>query len=126
MRIGQADAETVQMTRFDHVTQFICICYAHLRQVVESGQDGGAVAQRTQREFSGDPWVNQSLAQAQNSLQVMISRAEMVDPDGGVSENHCLPGPSARNTFQAGHGAPERGQSTCAFALNKGLEGLAD
>lgn len=81
VRVYETDAVRVERAGLDEVSDFSGACNVCLWQVIQQMQGLCAVAQRTEREFTGNEGMESDLAGEKKAAQVRILCAEVIDPD---------------------------------------------
>ena len=96
-----------------------------LRKQSEPLQNLSAVGDVAAGKFSYNPRMHTHAVLTEQRDKMRMSRTEMVNPDGGIDENHLpvcalnVEIPPARNVLKIGFRTAKPGQADCALALDE-------
>jgi len=88
MRIDQPEAATIQAASLDHVPDFAGVRQHDVGQLIEQRKRPSPLPQRAQRKFAYNEGMRGNLATLKLVAHLRVSRPEVVDPHGGVGEDH--------------------------------------
>ncbi len=89
MRVDPSNAAAVQPLSLKKTHHFRVFSDDGLRKGPEQRKDFVAIAQRAACEFARHEGVDQHFRVTQKRLQAPVPCAKVVDPDGGIDENHA-------------------------------------
>jgi hypothetical protein len=87
MSVRQADAEAVQMARFNHGPNLAQLGHLELWHEAQQGQRFAAIFQRPQGKLGSNEGMEHNLALLEELVQVGVTSAKIVNPNGSVREN---------------------------------------
>src|SRR5208282_2680194 len=88
MRVDQADAPGIEGVSLDHRAYLFESRDAQLRQKVQPGKRPHAVPERPQGQFRNDKRMDHDVLHQELTPHFRVLRAEMVNPDCCVRQNH--------------------------------------
>ncbi len=122
MRVHQPDSGTIQSPRLNHPPYFAELRDSHPRQSIKQRQGPGTIPQRSQRQFRSDQGMDRDIPALQLLTQFFVARAQVVDPDRGVGENHFRPALRRGTLFSPGIVPP---RDASRRALSRSIRALS-
>jgi len=89
MGIDKTQPEPVQAVRADEMKDFSMGCHRYTGQVLEELQNSQSIPQRTERQLADDHRMDAHPGLLEQPDQRGLGPVEVVDPDGGVDEDHA-------------------------------------
>jgi hypothetical protein len=107
MRINPPDPPAVQPLPLDNAQNFLVLCGLRFGQRLKERQDLLPIAQSSARQLTYDERMGEHVSVRQERLQLAVSYAQVVDPDGGIDEDHTAwPGRRRRPALNRGSVPP--------------------
>jgi len=102
MDVNIADAEAVETIGFNEAQHLVVLSSDSLRHLPQGAQNRRAVSQISQRQLSDHKWVDQHAPLFQQTHEVWTGRAEMINPDRSVDQDHAGSGLRRGAAFRSG------------------------
>jgi hypothetical protein len=88
--VDYTDSKTVQAASLDERANFIQLRHSHLWQEIEQCEGAATVAQRSQRKFRNDQWMDHNPAMTEMLPHLFDSGTQMINPNGRIGENQSF------------------------------------
>ncbi|GAA0996973.1 hypothetical protein GCM10009563_18430 [Subtercola frigoramans] len=128
MHVDQTQPLAVQGESLHKVKDLIVLSARTQRKIPEQAQEGISIANRTQSKLTDNHWVLHNGSATQQMQKLFLRAMQMVDPDGGVYENHdettSGSGPVTPSRSRLGVAAPEKRQPARTLALDERFKPL--
>src|SRR5229473_3606292 len=87
MRVGQADAQTVQTTGLDHQSYFGQLWHSQLRQRIQQSKRFRAFSQRSQGKLRNNERMDHNFPSGKMFAHLLVIRTKVVDPNRSIGQN---------------------------------------